>query len=470
MTDAFSIYNLFPYPYPLFEETVRCLGIEILSQIEDGLPTSVERIEVRPWRLGGRSGQDFSIGSGGNFNAAWNVWLEIIYWVNDVQFFYTRNFLHLVDEDISVPDLDEALESFKRGDADEYGFGFMLPETAIRLKRDKYQYRDVNDNEKTSSSYSLEISADAGVVIGRSMPGMQMLNIKLNLVKLEAGSQFMRDLTYELADVSKGKHPNPADFPAGYSDWPFIRQLNQKAYDQVSQTYREYYFDNPMVTEDFDSWLADIPANGHILDAGCGHGDPVITRLLEKGYHVTGSDLSLKMLESAQKNFPNVSFINQMTSELRYESEFDGVCSFSSLLYLDPIDLAHSIYRLYHALKPGGYLFLYSMDLHPTWRGLPYDVDIRHWMWSWTYAMKEVEQALEEHGYFKVLKMQDVTTPDESMERISSWIGYHKRKHEELVKNFPDTKHAEPDFSPPVENLPYNYTIIARREMNGEEA
>ncbi len=79
--------------------------------------------------------------------------------------------------------------------------------------------------------------------------------------------------------------------------------------------------------------------------------------------------------------------------------------------------------------------------------------------------MEEVARMLEEHGYFKVLKTQDVTTDDESAERTSSWVGSRKRQHEELVKNFPDANLVEPDFLPAPGNLAYSYTIIARREV-----
>ena len=77
--------------------------------------------------------------------------------------------------------------------------------------------------------------------------------------------------------------------------------------------------------------------------------------------------------------------------------------------------------------------------------------------------MEEVARMLEEHGYFKVLKTQDVTTDDESAERTSSWVGSRKRQHEELVKNFPDANLVEPDFLLSPGNLAYIYTIIARR-------
>jgi len=87
------------------------------------------------------------------------------------------------------------------------------------------------------------------------------------------------------------------------------------------------------------------------IKRGCGHGEPVIARLLEKGYQVTGCDLSPEMLRIARQQFRQVTLINQDASLLTQEAEFDAACSFSSLLYLDPIDLLNSIRRLHRALK-----------------------------------------------------------------------------------------------------------------------
>ena len=135
-------------------------------------------------------------------------------------------------------------------------------------------------------------------------------------------------------------------------------------------------------------------------------------------------------------NSPGESFWELAITEIDAESVFDGACSFSSLLYLDPIDLFHSIHRLYHAIKPGGLLFLYAYDLHPGWRGQPYHVDINHWMWGETYSMDEAACALEEHGYFKVLRMLDTTTEAQKKQRIELWRIQTQKEHEELVKNF----------------------------------
>jgi trans-aconitate methyltransferase len=264
-----------------------------------------------------------------------------------------------------------------------------------------------------------------------------------------------------------GKRPNPADLPDGASEWPFIRQLNQKAYDIISDDYQEEYFSNPMLTGMFDEWLAGLPADANILDAGCGHGDPVIARMLERknDCRITGTDLSPKMLARARGAFPNVTFENHLVSEIRYDAEFDGACSLSSLLYLDSIDLSHSIYRLYRALRPGGMLFVYANDLHPDYRGLPYRVDINQWMWSWSHGMEEATYALEEFGYFKVLKVQDVTTEEERERRIASWRKYTQEEYEKHSKIMTEGAiYPPPDLSKIPTNLAYGYVVIARRE------
>jgi SAM-dependent methyltransferase len=439
--------------------------IEFIQNKDGDQPESVECVEVRPWGPGGKPHQQFVIGSGANFDAANNIVLEIIYAVNGIQFFYTRNYLSSLSGWDTVSDSQALADKFKQGEFDTWGFGDMLPETSIYLKREKYTRQNKQGDDETVSNYHLEIGIDVGAVVGHASPGMRMIDIRLTFISMEAGVQFMQDLTRELLEAYQGKRPNPADLPDGAGEWPFIRQLNQKAYDIISDDYQEEYFSNPLLTEMFDAWLAELPSGAKVLDAGCGHGDPVIARLLEKGLQVTGSDLSPRMLARAQEKFPTVTLVNQTVSEIRYEAEFDAACSLSSLLYLDPIDLSHSIFRLYRALKPGGLLFLHAHDLHPSWRGLPYGVDIKQWMWSWSYGLEEAAHALEEFGYFKMLRVTDVSTEQQKKERIERWRTSMLENHQRLVETMPEgSKLSQPDLSRVPQNLPYGYALIARRE------
>jgi SAM-dependent methyltransferase len=438
--------------------------IEIIKEAEDDSPPSVECLEVLVWGSGGKRGQEFCIGSGANFVAGGNFWIEIRYALQDIPVFYTRNILsYLGPHDLDG--LNAELEKFINDEHPGFGFGDMLPETCILLKRNKSSYTSPTGETQSFVHYSLKVSADMGAVFGHSAPGERMLDFCLEDIDLETGLRFMRELVHEVSEVSQGRHPDPASLRPGHSDWPFARQLNHQAYNQISTDYQEDYFSNPLLTEAFDGWLAEMPQAGHILDAGCGHGDPVITRILAKGFQVTGSDFSPAMLARARQQFPGVQFIQSAINGIELEALFDGACSFQSLLYLDPIDLLHGIFRLYQAIKPGGWLFLYAYDLHPGWRGQPYHVDLDHWMWGETYAMDDVAQLLEEHGYFKVLKTLDVTTEAERQKRIERWRIQTQKDHEELVKKLPAESHIPaPDLSKPPDRLAYPYLVIAQKQ------
>lgn len=430
---------------------------------DDEQPTSTEQIEVRVWGLGGEEHQIFSIAGGVNFNARANIWIEVIYSVNGVDFFRTRNFLNHSVATATLDGLTANFARFARGEHDRFGFSDMLPETAVHLVRNKYEHTKPDGEVKTHSNYELEIALDAASILARSGPGGRTLSLRLEYIEEEEGMQFMKELIEEVAAAYEGKLPDPASVELGKNEWQFAFDLNQKAYDDVSQVYQEDYFSNPLLTSVFDTWLGSLPSGGHVLDAGCGHGDPVITRLLEKGFRVTGVDLSPKMLERARAKFPSATFFNQTVRQIQSEAEYHGACSLSSLLYLDPIDLSHSLYRLHRALKTGGLLFLHAYDLHPDFRGDPYDIDINRWMWSWTYSLNDAVKILEEHGYFKVIQADDVTSAEYKQKRLDQ----RRENQKEQYEKFTRIAHGQPLGTPSLnvipENLAYTYAIIARR-------
>lgn len=440
--------------------------IEYTKPASEHFPATTEVIEVRFWGAGGAEDQSFSIGSGANFHANGTLWIEILYTVEGAQIFYTRNFVQHEAFGYHGPsDLENQLDRLVKKGNGKFGFGDILPETCVWLSLEKKRYKDEDGQKHEYTNTLLEIAADTGAVFGRTSPGNRFITIKFPDIEVEEGVRFMRELIQEVDAAHQGKHPDPAGFPEGSSEWPFALQLNRKAYGKISEHYRENYFDNPLLAQAFDGWMAQLPPGGQILDAGCGHGDPVIGRLLVQGFQVTGCDLSPEMLDRAGQAFPQAKFIQKATTLIDDRAIYDGICSFNSLLYLDLIDFLNAILRLHRALKPGGLLFLFGFNSAPSWRGEPYSHLLGQWMWSSHYSMEEAAGLLEEHGYFQVLDMQEVQVDEGEAERIAQEL--EKQKEEEAA--FLQRQAANPDqfnfpfFPTPIERSSYAYVIVARR-------
>lgn len=99
-----------------------------------------------------------------------------------------------------------------------------------------------------------------------------------------------------------------------------------------------------------------------ILDLGCGFGE-LSNYCLEKGAkHVTGVDISIKMLNIANILHPKVSFIESAMEDAQFnENQFDLVVSSLALHYIQNLD--ELIKKISIWLKPNGYL-VFSIQ-HP---------------------------------------------------------------------------------------------------------
>lgn len=438
--------------------------IEFIHPAREDTPASTETIEVRVWGTAGAHDQPIYISSGVNYHGDDVLWLELIYSVEGAPVIHVRNLIQQ-STGISIAEYDGWLDSIRRGEDEDFKFGEFLPETKIRLRAKNDTYDASHEEELSNRRCTLDVSFDTGGIYSTRSIGDRFINIHIPLLKLNEGISFMHELALEICAAQQGKHPDPATFAEGSSEWLFASQLNRRAYDKVAETYQEDYFENSVLSEGFDAWLERLPSHGQVLDVGCGHGQPVMARLIEKGFDVTGSDFSAVMLHMAGQKFPQARLIQQTASALTQESVYDGVCSFSSLLYLDPIDFLNSVHRLHRALKPDGLLFLYGYDSAPSWRGMPYHHSLGEWMWSWHYGMEEAATLLAEHGYFEVLSMRKVNIDPDEDARIAAELEKENQEEEEYLREQakkPEAHHW-PFMKRTIERSPYSYLILARR-------
>ena len=81
-----------------------------------------------------------------------------------------------------------------------------------------------------------------------------------------------------------------------------------------------------------------IPANGVILDLGCGTGEPIAEYLIGRGFRVTGVDSSSRMIDLCKQRFPNQEWIMNDMRHIKLDRTFDGILAWDSFFHLNHTD------------------------------------------------------------------------------------------------------------------------------------
>lgn len=146
-------------------------------------------------------------------------------------------------------------------------------------------------------------------------------------------------------------------------------------YDPFAWFYDEYWCRG--VAPDFlraiDALLVPrLPRGARLLDLCCGTGR-VSAGLSERGFRVTGLDLSEEMLSYARRNAPGAQFVAADARDFSIPAEFAAVVStFDSLNHILSLRELASVFRnVRAALAPGG-LFFFDVNLEMGFR--------EHWL------------------------------------------------------------------------------------------
>ncbi len=109
-------------------------------------------------------------------------------------------------------------------------------------------------------------------------------------------------------------------------------------------------------------WLARftacLPSAGHVLDLGCGAGEPIARWFLAEGFQVTGVDYAQAMLEIARSRWPDGDWRCADMRVLELPERFDGIVAWNSFFHLTPDEQRTCLPRMAAHLKPGGSLLL----------------------------------------------------------------------------------------------------------------
>jgi ubiquinone/menaquinone biosynthesis C-methylase UbiE len=109
-------------------------------------------------------------------------------------------------------------------------------------------------------------------------------------------------------------------------------------------------------------WLARFTASlkpgGHVLDLGCGTGEPIARWFKSEGFVVTGVDFSNAMLEIAKTRWPDGDWRNGDMRDFELGQSFDGIIAWNSFFHLTGAEQQDCIARMSRHLRSGGSLML----------------------------------------------------------------------------------------------------------------
>lgn len=104
-----------------------------------------------------------------------------------------------------------------------------------------------------------------------------------------------------------------------------------------------------------DRFISLLPAQGKVLDAGCGSGRDS-KAFLENGYEVVAFDASEEMRKRASE-YIGQEVLDMLFEDVSYKDEFDGIWASASLLHVPMEELSTIMIKMHDALKNGGVMY-----------------------------------------------------------------------------------------------------------------
>jgi len=141
-----------------------------------------------------------------------------------------------------------------------------------------------------------------------------------------------------------------------------------RVFNAWANGYNEAFMDTSLYHASFDLFCDAIaPPNAEVLELGCGPGN-ITHYLLTKrpDLRILGTDLAPRMLELARTNNPGAAFRSMDARKVRSLGRmFDAIMCGFCLPYLTPQETTTLIQDASEVLRPGGVLYLSTMEDDP---------------------------------------------------------------------------------------------------------
>ena len=133
------------------------------------------------------------------------------------------------------------------------------------------------------------------------------------------------------------------------------KDIVANGYEEIAEAYLARFGRSHIRTRKLEELAQNLPTASRVLDLGCGAGLPVAEYLTEKGFDVTGIDISARQIALAKRNVPRAHFRHgDMTAVEFPDASFDAIGAFYSIAHIPREEHAALLSQIFHWLKPGG--------------------------------------------------------------------------------------------------------------------
>lgn len=135
------------------------------------------------------------------------------------------------------------------------------------------------------------------------------------------------------------------------------RNAVRRGYDRLAEDYQRARPDSSRDAELLGELTNRLPSDPRVLDAGCGDGRPVSTRLGEHDVDVVSLDFSRSQLTLASERLSTESLVQGDMTSLPFDADsFDAVCAFGSFIHIPKSEHETVLREFRRVLGEGGWL------------------------------------------------------------------------------------------------------------------
>ena len=129
-----------------------------------------------------------------------------------------------------------------------------------------------------------------------------------------------------------------------------------KKYDKIAQWWHNQHVESGYGVRQFERAIGFTENGGKALDVGCGAGGRFIRILQDRGFSVTGLDVSQEMVNLASHNHPQHNFMQQDICSWQTDEKFNFIVAWDSIFHLPFMMQKPVVSKLCELLEKGGIL------------------------------------------------------------------------------------------------------------------